>query len=296
VTSQAPVSDEFPASSVPKKERDWSLWYLDEDEEREELTHSNQQSELIEYLVSALRFWLQTQGRSAYVRDEQRFAWMQEEPRVAVSPDAYVLEPPPQVEPGGGWTTWNTWEHEGQVPVLAVEIVSNSNASKDYDDAPLQYAALGVPEWLRIDMEWERRPKRWKASALTVFQATEQGTQVQRSNQALFLQTMGVWVVYQAGSLLLAEDRAGKRPLLSDHERAEAETKRAETEAKRAETEAKRADHEAKRAESEAKLKEEAEKRADQESLLKQQAEERAALAEAKLAALLAKMDPKSPG
>jgi Uma2 family endonuclease len=285
VSSQVPVPDEFPAPSVPnvpKKERDYSLWYLDEDEEREEWTHSNQQSELIEYLDSALRYRLGTLGRTACVRDEQRFAWMPEEPRVAVSPDVYVLEPPPQVEPGTAWTTWNTWEHDGQVPKLAVEIVSNSNALKDDDDAPLQYAALGVPEWLRIDREWERRPKRWKASALTVFQATAQGTQVQRSNEAVFAQTMGVWVVYQAGRFVISEDRVGTRPLLSDRQRVETEAKRAENEAKLKEEAEKRAKYEAKRAESEAK-------RADQEALLRQQAEERAALAEAKLAELLAK-------
>jgi Uma2 family endonuclease len=280
VSSQAPVSDEFPASSVPKKERDWSLWYLDEDEEREELTHSTEQNRLIFQLLSALERWLASQSRSAFVSSEQRIAWMPQQPRVAVSPDLYVLEPAPVFPPRNKWTTWNTWENGQQVPRFALEIVSDSNWEKDYVTAPEQYQALGVEEWLRIDLDWQVRPAKVQASTFAVFRPSPHRTipqPVERHQECMYLDSLGLWIHRREFEVFLAEEREGTQRLLTAEQWAESE--------------AKRADSEAKRAENEAKLKEEAEKRADNEAKLKEQAEERAALAEAKLAELLAKVD-----
>jgi len=213
------------------------------------------------------------------VDTEQRFAWLQEQPQVAVSPDTYILEPPPPTTMTK-WTTWNTWEHQGQAPLFAVEIVSTSNWRKDYEIAPQQYLELGVEQWMRIDLDADSRPSEVEAQPLTLFRRVGPTFQVSQSRYALFLDSVGLWVVHRPNERLvwLSEDKWGTQRLLSDEEWADAEAKRANREAERANQEAQLKQQAEERANQEARLKQQAEERANQEAQLKQQAEERAAL------------------
>jgi hypothetical protein len=72
----------------------------------------------------------------------------EEEPRIGVDPDICVLTPAP---PRGGedLRSVRTWKAGHAPPLVAVEVVSNTDPRKDYDVALEKYAASGTRElWI----------------------------------------------------------------------------------------------------------------------------------------------------
>jgi len=71
--------------------------------------------------------------------------WDRRNPRVGVDPDVCLLEPPPAT-PSEALTSLRTWEPGNDPPRVAFEVVSESNADKDYGAGPRKHAAAGVGE------------------------------------------------------------------------------------------------------------------------------------------------------
>ncbi len=123
---------------VPRSQRGWELL---EETMPESIVHD----EAVELLKAILAFW-------AHGRSETRVArnlavrWDEDEPRVGVDPDVCVLSPPPE-EPD--LRSVRTWRPGHAPPVLAIEVVSETNPHKDYVIAPDKYAASGTRElWI----------------------------------------------------------------------------------------------------------------------------------------------------
>ncbi|MFT3765708.1 MAG: Uma2 family endonuclease [Minicystis sp.] len=95
-------------------------------------------SEVLRPLIERL---LADRGQPTFVGADQYVGKDPHDPRSVVAPDVYVL---PGVAPGEDFDFWKVWQ-TGIVPSFALEIVS-SRKGKDYKDAPLRYAALGVAE------------------------------------------------------------------------------------------------------------------------------------------------------
>jgi hypothetical protein len=83
--------------------------------------------------------------------------WDQAAPSVGVDPDVSVLSPRPPVpaaaEPDGVGNLRSvlTWVPGHAPPRLAIEVVSETNPSKDYAVAPDKYAASGTEELVVFD-------------------------------------------------------------------------------------------------------------------------------------------------
>ncbi len=124
---------------------DWTDWYLTDEEDMGE---SAEQGDIIRTLLSALgRLSVERGWNTVYLGADQFFAWVRQEPLVRVSPDVYLVDDPPAPPMPKMWQTWLPGHRS---PRWAVEVVSDG-WKKDYEDAPLKYAQLGVRELVIFD-------------------------------------------------------------------------------------------------------------------------------------------------
>ncbi|MBX3229837.1 MAG: Uma2 family endonuclease [Labilithrix sp.] len=100
-------------------------------------------SQAITLLEALLKYWARRWGARIVTRLPIR--WVEEDARIGVDPDVAVLLPPPPVEEGALESVF-TWLPGHEPPLLAIEVVSKSNAHKDYSIAPAKYAASGTQE------------------------------------------------------------------------------------------------------------------------------------------------------
>ncbi len=161
-----------PAQAGLEGEVDWSSWYLTDEDDMGEGT---EQFLIAQAVYSTLLVLARERGWSAFVGRDQFFAWVEREPLVRVSPDAYVLggEAPSPLP-----AMWETWRPGHPPPRVAVEVVSEDTWRKDYEDNPPKYAQLGVEELVIFD-PWavsERRPA--DRVPLQVFRRTSEGALV----------------------------------------------------------------------------------------------------------------------
>jgi len=99
--------------------------------------------EAVELLKALLQTFAARVGTMQVVRN-LAVRWDAEHPRVGVDPDVAILSPPP---PGAAdLRSVRTWLDGHAAPLLAIEVVSETNPHKDYVVAPDKYAASGVGE------------------------------------------------------------------------------------------------------------------------------------------------------
>lgn len=217
-----------PSEALRRGVVDWSSWYLTDEED---VGESPKQGEIIRLLIALLKTWVREREISgAYVGGDNFFAWMENEPLVRVSPDAFVLLDAPQPLP----PSFQTWQPGIQAPLIAVEIVSE-DWQKDYALGPEKYERLGVQELVIFDPDAAGRVG--ARTVLQIYRRTEDGLFVRMATGAgpLWSEALDAAFVVTTsarGSFLrLAYDAAGRKLLPT---RAEAEAQRAEAEAKRA--------------------------------------------------------------
>ena len=111
-------------------------------------------------LLAQVEQLLRARRRLARVSGNQYFYWAEGDPTKCRAPDLYVVDGVPQDAPDRG--VWKTWE--GHAPSFALEIVS-AKWKKDYAEAPVDYAAMGVRELVVFD-PWatarSRKRVRWQ--------------------------------------------------------------------------------------------------------------------------------------
>jgi len=151
-------------------------------------------AQAVELFVQALRALLAEQGRAAYVGWDVFVEWDPNDPRARVSPDAFILEgQAPEALPA----MWQTWDPGCDPPRFALEIVSDKSRTKDYDQSPLRYAALGAEELAIFDPE----PRGEGAFVLQLYRRTPRGQflRAYAGSGPVESEALGAWIVVTNG-------------------------------------------------------------------------------------------------
>jgi Uma2 family endonuclease len=211
-------------------------WLLEADDVPESPLHDA----IILLLVEVLLAWKRRESRDAMIGRNIALRWNSLSPRQGVDPDVYVVEPPPPE--GEDATSLCTWKPGHRAPRLAVEVVSENTADKDYGDGPDRYAASGTNElWVfdplsvgpsAADVGMRGGPyvlQVWRRDEGGAFRRVYAGAGPARSEE------LGAWIVItdDGRRLRIAEDQAGERlwPTIAEAERAEKEAERASRQA-----------------------------------------------------------------
>lgn len=174
--------------------------------------------------VSWLSGGLRRRGRNVAVRRNPALRWDEAHPKVGVDPDVCVLEPPPDLPPGE-LTSLCTWREGVSPPIIALEIVSERTAAKDYDEGPRKYAASGTREL------WVFDPQRFGPDddgGPWVLQLWERGRndqfrRIYVGNGPVRSEALGAWLRVSADGLTLRASDDEDGALLWPTEREEAE-------------------------------------------------------------------------
>jgi len=115
-------------------------WVLPEEPMPESTPHDH----TVELIRCLLAHWVARTARNAQVARNLAVRWLREHPNVGIDPDVCLIEP--KTPEGDELESLRTWLPGHPAPRLAVEVVSGSNARKDYVSAPERYAASGTTE------------------------------------------------------------------------------------------------------------------------------------------------------
>src|SRR5437016_5043389 len=115
--------------TVPRRRAGWEL---SEATMPESILHD----EIVTFLRALLAAW--AARRDARVVRNVAVRWDEEQPQIGVDPDVAVLVPPPPS--AEELRSVRTWVADQVAPVLAIEVVSETNPHKDYSIAPDKYA------------------------------------------------------------------------------------------------------------------------------------------------------------
>lgn len=126
--------------SVPTTRDDWTL-------PEETMPESQPHDILLDLLKQLLLAWVKRSGLDAQVARNLAVRWDEAHPQIGIDPDLVVISPrTPEGDELTSLCTWNTGHYP---PMLAVEVVSESNPRKDYVTAPDRYSASGIGElWI----------------------------------------------------------------------------------------------------------------------------------------------------
>jgi Uma2 family endonuclease len=206
---------------VPSADERWVL-------EEENVPESALHDEVILLLVELLKAWARRSGRDVRVGRNLALRWNQALPRVGVDPDVYVVEPAPPE--GDDTKSLCTWKPGHVAPRVAVEVVSETTADKDYAEGPEKYAASGTGElWVFDPLEAGPSLRGgpfvlqvWRRDASGRFRRVYAGAGPVRS------EALGAWLVVTDGGrrLRLADDTEGRRLWLTEAEEAHEEIAR----------------------------------------------------------------------
>ena len=193
-------------------------------------------------LRTLLYLVLGTLGREHTIGSEQFIYSDPTDPSRCVAPDAFVR----LFVPDSIFGSWKTWERG--VPEIAVEIVSDSDASSaSWDAKLLRYQELGVRELVRFDPDEvpERQVRIWDQIDGELVERTGKKDRHLCRGLALY------WVVVPMrglpAALRLARDAEG-RDLVLTPEEAEGRAREAEARAREAEARAREAEARAREA------------------------------------------------
>ena len=220
--------------TVPRSAKEWEL-------EEESVPESIVHDRAVELLKAILAAWAYRRGATEVVRN-LAVRWDERRPKVGVDPDICVLSP--VARDHEDLRSLRTWEPGRAAPLLAIEVVSETNASKDYAIAPDKYAACGVSELWVFDPLLSGPTAHGGPHRLQVWDRDETGSFVRRYAgegpvRSPLLDAYLV-VVHEGRKLRIAEDREGTR-FWTTAEEAERAAKEAERTAKEAERAAKEA-------------------------------------------------------
>ena len=207
-------------------------WELSEETMPESVVHDHA-TELLRLLLAA---WAARSG--GFVARNLAIRWDEAHPQIGVDPDVCVLSPPPP-EPDD-LRSVRTWKDGHHAPILAVEVVSETNPHKDYGIAPDKYAASGIGELWIFDPLLSGPSAHGGPIRLQVWRRQEDGgfTRVHAGDGPFRSPTIDAFLVVteEGRKLRIAEDEQAARFWLTreEAERAAKEVERAAKEAERA--------------------------------------------------------------
>jgi Uma2 family endonuclease len=195
---------------------------------------------VVDLLKQILLAWAARVG-DAQVARNLAVRWDESRPQMGVDPDLCVIRPP--TPEGDELMSLCTWERGHSPPVLAVEVVSASNARKDYATAPERYAACGTAELWVFDPRLVGPRLGGGPHRLQIWSRTDDGdlTRTYAGTGPAWSKAVDGWVlaVDEGRKLRIASDPRGEAMWLTsaESERTEKERERAEKERERAEKE-----------------------------------------------------------
>ena len=125
-------------TSAPRSRVEWEL--EDDDTVPESSPHNLAVHLIYEIFVA----WVERVGLSANVERNIAVRWDRARPKVGVDPDVAIFTP--CIPERDDLQSVLTWKPGHSPPLLAIEVVSESNARKDYGASPEKYAANGAEE------------------------------------------------------------------------------------------------------------------------------------------------------
>lgn len=224
---------------VPRLRAGWEL-------SEETMPESTLHDEAVELLRLLLGAWAGRRGGTRVVRN-LAVRWDPEHPQNGVDPDVSVFSPPPSE---ADLTSVLTWKPGHAPPVLAIEVVSESNPRKDYVIAPDKYAASATGELWIFDPLLSGPASQGGPYRVQVWRRDEgELVRVYAGEGPVFSRAAGGWLIPtdDGKKLRISEDESGAKLWLTPEEAARAETA-AERSAKEAERSAKEAERTAKEA------------------------------------------------
>jgi len=221
-----------------REDFDWKAWYLTDEDD---MGQGGEQLKCIQHLVGVLEQWRHERGvgeDALFIGADQFFELHPTDKSPRVSPDTYLLRAAvPSPLP-------HSWPLGFGELLLAVEIVSDEDWRKDYEQNPLKYQRLGAQEFVIFDLEWLLKPRARRRATqpgragCLVHRMDEQGTMrlVAQGDGPFYSELLDAWwVILQLPGtfrLALARDPRGDDLILprvdAEHLRAEAERQRAE--------------------------------------------------------------------
>lgn len=206
-------------------------WVLEEENVPESALHD----EIILLLVELLKAWARRSARDVRVGRNLALRWNKALPQVGVDPDVYVVEPAPPE--GDDTTSLCTWKPGHVAPRVAIEVVSETTAEKDYAEGPEKYAASGTGELWVFDPLKAGPTLRGGPFVLQVWRRDAKGRfrRVYAGAGPAQSEALGAWLVVTDGGrrLRVAEDTEGLHLWLTDAEEAHAEVARLRAELER---------------------------------------------------------------
>jgi Uma2 family endonuclease len=204
--------------------------FLDEEDMPESTLH-HQATLLLELILLA---WIRRLGLDALVSVNLACRWDPSDARIGVDPDLLLTSPHPPLPPGRhSLKQLRLWEPGHHPPRVTVEVVSESTAKKDYEEAPWAHAKSGTRELWVFDPELLGPTSGGGGPfVLQVWRRQEEGTmkRVHAGSGPAWSEELEAWLVVTEGGtrLRLAEDQEGTRLWPTE---AEARTREAEAEA-----------------------------------------------------------------
>jgi len=213
---------------VSRGQEDWAL-------SDETMPESIEHDRAVDLLRAILTYW--ARGRDALVARNFAIRWDEREPRFGVDPDVSLFSPAPPVPPGQDLKSVRTWVEGHAAPLLAVEIVSETNPNKDYVIAPEKYAASGTRELCVFDPRLAGPASRGGPHRIQVGRRDEHGDFVRcyAGDGPAYSEVLSAYFVAsgEPSMMRIADDEAGARlwPTSDEAERAAKEAERAAKEA-----------------------------------------------------------------
>ena len=196
-----------PASMLAIPDIDWTAWYLtEEQDEGESWPHAH----ICHTFETQLRCWVALQrDPHSRVGGNVFFQWVQSQPLVQISPDAFVVDSAPEPLPA----SMQLWLPGHLPPQFALEVVSE-DWHKDYDDNPPKYAMLGCKELAIYDPEYAAHRRSKDRVALQVYRRAADGifARAYAGDGPAYCVQLGAWLVMApdgSGLLRIARDAAG---------------------------------------------------------------------------------------
>lgn len=186
---------------------DPDAWVLSEEPAPESRSHDL----VIETLRALLAAWIKRAHRNAQVGRNLAIRWSEEMPSVGADPDIYLVEPPPPE--GDDVESLRLWCTGHFPPTLAIEVVSSSNAKKDYSVSPEKHAACGTKELWVFDPKLAGPRVYGGPVRLQIWTRDEDGVleRTYKGEGPAFSSVLGayVFVVHEGRGLRIASDEEG---------------------------------------------------------------------------------------
>ncbi|HRI66440.1 MAG TPA: Uma2 family endonuclease [Polyangium sp.] len=193
------------ASSYPPYPADWYI--QDEEQVPESRPHDLEGEHLRQIFLG----WKDQLKRNAAIGRNIAVRWDEQHRGVGVDPDVYILEDPPS--DFDHQPSLRVWEPGHHPPLLAVEIVSESRAEKDYSESPLKYAMNGTHELWIFDPKLSRRSKHGEPARLQVWRRDDEGdfNRIYEGEGPAYSEALHAWifVTNEGHNLNIADDAEG---------------------------------------------------------------------------------------